>query len=144
MRKQRSVLTSLVFIDVDDFKTYNDRYGHLAGDRALRLVAETLLKYAPADAIVARYGGEEFACLLFNTDLDAAHAVAERMRAAVANRNAAAHGEAARRITISAGVACQPLAPDDDAENLLHEADEALYAAKRAGRNCVRDAAHEL
>ncbi|BFI95196.1 MAG: hypothetical protein RSP_07060 [Rhodanobacter sp.] len=144
MRKQRTVLTSLVFIDVDDFKTYNDRYGHLAGDRALRLVAETLLKYAPADAIVARYGGEEFACLLFNTDLDAAHAVAERMRAAMANRNAAAHGEAARRITISAGVACQPLAPHDDADNLLHEADEALYAAKRAGRNCVRDAAHEL
>nr|WP_225561788.1 diguanylate cyclase [Rhodanobacter sp. DHB23] len=144
LRRQRSVQTALVFIDVDDFKTYNDRYGHLAGDHALRIVAETLLKFAPADAVVARYGGEEFACLLFDTSLGAAHAIAERMRAAVANRDAAAHGEAVRRITISAGVACQQLLPDDDAEDLLREADEALYAAKRAGRNCVRDAAHEL
>lgn len=144
MRGQRSVLAALVFIDVDDFKTYNDHYGHLAGDRALRAVAETMLKFAPADAIVARYGGEEFACLLFNTELEGAHAAAERMRVAVANRNVAAHGETARRVTISAGVACQQLAPEDDAEDLLREADEALYAAKRAGRNCVRDAAHEL
>jgi diguanylate cyclase (GGDEF)-like protein len=141
LRKQRAVLASLIFIDVDHFKAFNDSRGHLAGDRALRLVAETIGRCAPADAIVARYGGEEFACLLFNRDLAAAHAIAERIRAEVMRCDVAARGQAPGHITISAGVASRLLQPEDDAEPLLHDADEALYAAKRAGRNCVRDAA---
>ncbi|CAM5306317.1 diguanylate cyclase [Rhodanobacter lindaniclasticus] len=138
LRKQHGGLVALIFVDVDEFKAYNDRYGHPAGDRALRCVAEAMLEHAPGDAIVARYGGEEFACLLLHTGPDVARAIAERMRVAVAGCNVAAPGDAVRHVTISAGVACQLLSPEDDAENLLREADEALYAAKHAGRNCVR------
>ncbi len=76
--------TSLILIDVDKFKDYNDSLGHPAGDEALRGVARMMLQCAPADALVARYGGEEFACLLPYTDTDDALAVAERMRTAVA------------------------------------------------------------
>lgn len=139
IRKQRSMLAALIFIDVDHFKTFNDSLGHLAGDRALRIVTETIVQWAPADAIVARYGGEEFACLLFNTDLAAARATAERIRAEIARRDVRANGQAPIHVTISAGVACRRLEPDDNAEPLLRDADEALYEAKRAGRNCVRE-----
>jgi diguanylate cyclase (GGDEF)-like protein len=139
IRKQRAMLASLIFIDVDHFKAFNDSLGHLAGDRALRIVAETIAQSAPADAIVARYGGEEFACLLFNTDLAAAHTIAERIRLNIARRDVRASGLAPVHVTISAGVACRQLAAEDDAEPLLRDADEALYEAKRAGRNCVRE-----
>ena len=137
---QHAVLASLIFIDVDYFKAFNDSLGHLAGDHALRIVAETIQKHAPADAVVARYGGEEFACLLFHLDLPSAHAVAEQIRAEVAHRRVETPGRAARHITISAGVACKLLDSKDAAEALLRAADEAQYEAKRAGRNCVRDA----
>lgn len=129
---------SLIFIDMDYFKAFNDSLGHLAGDHALRLVAATIQKFAPADAIVARYGGEEFACLLYDLDLPAAHAIAERIRTEVARRTVEATGRASRQITINAGVACRLLNSEDAAETLLREADDAQYEAKRAGRNCVR------
>ncbi|MHB1059530.1 MAG: ligand-binding sensor domain-containing diguanylate cyclase [Rhodanobacter sp.] len=135
--EHRAALASLIFIDVDHFKHFNDSFGHLAGDQALRIVAEVIGECAPADAIVARYGGEEFACLLFHLDLEAAHAVAERIRAEVARRAVQAAGRHSRQVTISAGVACRLLDSEAGAEALLREADEALYEAKRAGRNCV-------
>lgn len=94
---------------MDYFKAFNDSLGHLAGDHALRLVAATIQKFAPADAIVARYGGEEFACLLYDLDLPAAHAIAERIRTEVARRTVEATGRASRQITINAGVACRLL-----------------------------------
>ncbi|MEO6925273.1 MAG: diguanylate cyclase, partial [Rhodanobacter sp.] len=84
--KHPHALASLIFLDVDHFKEFNDNLGHLAGDQALRVVAETIGKHAPADAIVARYGGEEFACVLFNIELPAAHMIAERIRAEVARQ----------------------------------------------------------
>ncbi len=141
--ERRSVMASLIFIDVDHFKQFNDSLGHLAGDEALRIVAQTISKYAPVDAVVARYGGEEFACLLFNLELPAAHAIAERIRAEVKHRAVQAPGKAPRHVTISAGVACRLLDSEEAAEQLLREADEAQYAAKRAGRNCVRDTLRE-
>lgn len=140
--EHRAALASLIFIDVDHFKHFNDSFGHLAGDQALRIVAEVIGDCAPADAIVARYGGEEFACLLFHLDLEAAHAVAERIRAEVARRAVQTAGKSSRQVTISAGVACRLLGSEADAEALLREADEAQYEAKRAGRNCVISASH--
>ena len=141
--EHRSVMASLIFIDVDHFKQFNDSLGHLAGDEALRIVAQAIGECAPADAVVARYGGEEFACLLFNIELPAAHAIAERIRVEVEQRAVQAPGKDPRHVTISAGVACSLLGSEDAAEQLLREADEAQYAAKRAGRNCVRDTIRE-
>ena len=134
------VVTSLIFIDVDHFKHFNDSFGHLAGDQVLRSVAETIGRCLPADAILARYGGEEFACLLFGTELAVAHALAENICAEVARHSARGPANASRQITISVGVACRRLDSEADVEMLLREGDEAQYDAKHAGRNCVRDA----
>lgn len=139
--KRRVLLASLIFIDVDHFKAFNDSLGHQAGDHALRVVADIIVKSAPDDAIVARYGGEEFACLLYHCELADAHAIAERIRAEVERRTVQAPGKASRHVTISAGVSCRQLDSEAAAEALLRDADEAQYEAKRAGRNCVRDAA---
>lgn len=138
--RQRTGLASLIFIDVDHFKAFNDSLGHLAGDHALRIVAQTISQHAPADGIVARYGGEEFACLLFNLDLAAAHAIAERICVEVASRAVQTDDGGSHHLTISVGVASKRLVAEGAAEALLHEADKAQYEAKRAGRNCVRDA----
>lgn len=130
---------ALVFVDVDHFKDYNDHFGHPAGDEALRRVAATIQAVAPAAARVARYGGEEFACLLADTALDAALHLAECMRAAVEVCDVAVPGtDTVNRVTISAGVATRELASNDDAYQLLRDADNALYQAKSDGRNCVR------
>jgi diguanylate cyclase (GGDEF)-like protein len=129
---------SLVMIDVDHFKLYNDNHGHPAGDEVLRSMGTLLAAGRRANDIVARYGGEEFGLLLVDTPKGQAAEVAERLRQriagyAFANRELQPGG----RLTISAGVA----AFGDDADSaaaLLEAADAALYAAKRAGRNRVR------
>ncbi|WP_426688023.1 diguanylate cyclase [Rhodanobacter ginsengiterrae] len=141
--ERRGVTAALIFIDVDHFKLVNDNFGHLAGDHALRSVAEAIGRCLPDDAVLARYGGEEFACLLFNTDLPTAHVLAEKIRLEVARHPLHGPGKSVRGITVSAGVACRKLDGEDDAEILLREADDAQYEAKRAGRNCVRDATHK-
>lgn len=134
-----AVLCSLIFIDVDYFKAYNDRLGHPAGDEALRMVARTLKDCSPENAVVARYGGEEFACLLPSWDRDRAVELAERMRMSVAEQEIAVPGtDATERATISAGVAALVLASQSDIHRLLREADAALYRAKDEGRNRVR------
>jgi diguanylate cyclase (GGDEF)-like protein len=124
---------SLVLIDVDHFKPYNDTFGHRAGDDALRLVAGHLADAAPRrlDA-VARYGGEEFIVLLPETDIDGARLVAERIRQSIE-----ASSDFRRPLTISAGIAVMQ-GEDCDVEALVERADKALYKAKRDGRNCVR------
>lgn len=130
---------SLIFVDVDHFKNYNDRFGHPAGDEALRRVAATLLDHAPPEALVARYGGEEFACVVPQADLDAARLLAEKFRTAVERITVQVPGtEQLNRVTISAGVACQTIASETDTHKLMRDADIALYQAKAAGRNCVR------
>ncbi|MCK5799847.1 MAG: sensor domain-containing diguanylate cyclase, partial [Deltaproteobacteria bacterium] len=124
---------SLLMIDFDLFKRFNDSHGHLAGDGALRAVARVLQSGRRATDIVARYGGEEFAVLLIDTPKDAAGRVAEVLRRQVAETPVGEKGEA---ITISVGVAA---CPDDakEAGPLIQAADAALYVAKDKGRNRV-------
>ncbi|MDB5888574.1 MAG: hypothetical protein JWM03_1446 [Rhodocyclales bacterium] len=130
---------SLLMCDVDSFKQYNDFYGHQMGDECLRTVAQTLAARLkrPTD-LVARYGGEEFAVILPDTDLQGAQQLAEAMRSDI-ERLAIAHGGSKEGlVTMSLGVACR--VPDRDGLGsvaLLKAADDALYAAKDAGRNRV-------
>lgn len=130
---------SLVMADIDDFKAYNDTYGHMAGDDCLRAVARTLshgLK-RPGD-LAARFGGEEFAIVLEDTDLGGALYLAEAMRLAVEALGLPHQGSrAARVVTVSLGVACSVPTPDQDPRGLLCLADRKLYEAKVAGRNRV-------
>lgn len=138
MRRERSPL-SLVFVDVDYFKRFNDAYGHREGDACLRAVGQALLTGAlrPGD-VAARYGGEEFVLLLPKTDLAGGEAVARRVLDAV-DKLAIPHGDspAMPHITISVGVAAA--APDSELEarHLVETADSCLYRAKRQGRHCV-------
>lgn len=133
---------SLIFIDVDHFKDYNDRYGHPAGDEALRAVASAMLRCAPPHALLARYGGEEFACLIPGASRAEACDVAECMRVTMRNSQVTVPGSSVlTRLTISAGVAERVITESADFHKLLHEADKALYQAKNAGRDrvCVSD-----
>ena len=130
----------LVMIDVDHFKQYNDHYGHQSGDTCLRTVASALKASMRSSAdLIARYGGEEFVLLLPNADLAGARAAAERVRAAVEAMQEPHAGAAPRNIvTISAGFSAFSPIEGDSASDCLQEADAALYAAKREGRNCAQ------
>ncbi len=122
---------SLIMLDIDHFKQFNDRYGHLAGDEALRSLAQILRKNSRRVDTVARYGGEEFAIILPETDLTQAAVQAERLRAA-----AEEHQWPEGHLTISLGVAS--LMPDmTRVEDMVRDADRPLYEAKEAGRNQV-------
>ncbi len=123
---------ALLLVDVDRFKDVNDRFGHTAGDAALRLVAERLLGHVRASDMVVRLGGEEFAVLMPGADRVTAEAVAERLRSVVEEKPLALEPEPLR-LTISIGIAEGAVAPAE----LLKDADMALYASKRKGRNCV-------
>lgn len=127
---------SLLFFDVDHFKRVNDLYGHQVGDTALRWVAQQLRDSVRAADVVARYGGEEFCIILPETALAEAMSVAERSRRRIAADSVPA-GESFVRLTVSVGVADSPMGELEAAE-LLRRADLAVYAAKQAGRNCVR------
>ncbi|MDX8125863.1 diguanylate cyclase [Methylomonas sp. OY6] len=150
---------SLIMLDIDFFKSYNDRYGHLAGDDCLRAVANCLARHVkrPSD-VVARYGGEELAVLLPGCGLEEAYDIAESIRQEVSRlRIAHAGSTLPSTITVSAGIAttvtlCQnteicwrkpgglqsgvPCGLTEN--NLIKRADRALYTAKNSGRNCVR------
>lgn len=129
---------SLVMIDVDYFKKYNDRYGHQEGDECLVKVARALAGPRRAADLVARYGGEEFVALLFHTPRDDGLAVASGMRQAVAALEIPHADGPAGVVTISLGGAtCIPRADQESAETLLRAADTALYQAKAQGRNRV-------
>jgi diguanylate cyclase (GGDEF)-like protein len=131
---------SLVMLDIDCFKDYNDRNGHLTGDDALRQVAHVLRgSLHRAGDLLARYGGEEFAALLPSTDLPSALAVAESLRERV-QALAIPHGssQVAPVITVSGGVATADPAETSDVQILIAHADQALYLAKHDGRNRVR------
>jgi len=140
---------AILLIDVDHFKAYNDRYGHQAGDEALRRVAQTVKLSVPGSLdIVARYGGEEFAAILYDVDADHATAVADHMRGAV-ERLGIEHGSSrtADNVTISIGVAVIEPTTERNVQGALQLADQALYAAKSHGRNRVelmRDAEHRM
>jgi diguanylate cyclase (GGDEF)-like protein len=124
---------SIVMADIDEFKQFNDRHGHLAGDYALRETARMLRKtLRDGIDIAARYGGEEFAVILPETDLAGAAAAAGRLRESIERQRIEYH-EALLKVTISLGAA--ECGPKDTATMLIERADQALYAAKQAGRN---------
>jgi diguanylate cyclase (GGDEF)-like protein len=130
---------SLILMDVDSFKAYNDAYGHPGGDEALKRVATALAaSLGRAGDLVARYGGEEFVALLPGMAAPDAHVVAERLRDLVEGLGVRHSASAtARVLTVSAGVATFFPSEDSSASGLLAAADKALYQAKRSGRNRV-------
>jgi two-component system cell cycle response regulator len=125
---------SIILCDIDWFKAYNDRFGHLAGDRTLRTVAETLRDQLRLGDGIYRYGGEEFLVVLPEQGVAEALAVAERLRGAV-ERRAIQTAVGSGVVTISAGVAELDMALDETAESWVSRADAALYRAKANGRN---------
>jgi diguanylate cyclase (GGDEF)-like protein/PAS domain S-box-containing protein len=129
---------SLLLIDVDHFKSYNDIHGHLRGDDCLRQIAKVILGLVsrPAD-LVARYGGEEFAVVLPNTPQTGARQIAERIRSAAQALGTLHEGNPQGVVTVSIGCATQTPDVDSKLEGLIDAADSALYRAKRAGRNTV-------
>jgi diguanylate cyclase (GGDEF)-like protein len=129
---------SLVMLDLDHFKSVNDRYGHPFGDRVLRTTAELLRSSLRDPDICARYGGEEFAVILPKTHLQGALAVAERIVRAMRQKvYVVAEGEAELRVTASVGIAFFPSKDVTSSDLLVRFADEALYRAKREGRDKV-------
>jgi diguanylate cyclase (GGDEF)-like protein len=138
-RREHSSL-SLLLMDIDFFKAYNDHYGHLAGDDGLRQIAQRLSKCTrrPGD-LVARYGGEEFVCLLPDTDAEGALRVANLLREEVEGLNIP-HGYSpvADHVTLSIGVSTLVPVVGQPPLDLIRRADELLYAAKQNGRNQVR------
>lgn len=135
-RRTKSLL-GIAMVDLDNFKAVNDTYGHLTGDRVLRAAAERMIEAVrPYDA-VGRYGGEEFLIVLAERDVERVAAIAERVRANIAQRPVSVDRRAIA-ISASVGVACSdaPLG-QQDVHQLLQRADEALYSAKRSGRNRV-------
>jgi len=127
---------SYVMIDVDDFKKINDTFGHTVGDRVLNELAEEIRRVMRKSDLLARYGGEEFGILLPSTGLAGALREAERVRIAIA-KLAYSETPAGVRLTVSAGVAAFPHATVHTAEDLIVNADKALYKAKGAGKNRV-------
>jgi diguanylate cyclase (GGDEF)-like protein len=124
---------SVVLLDLDGFKAVNDDLGHGAGDETLRAMAEILLKQSRGINVICRYGGDEFAVLLVETSKSGARLYADRIRYVLSTWTFA-HG---RRVTASFGIASLPEDVAPAAEELIRAADEALYAAKRAGKNRV-------
>lgn len=135
--KVRTISTSLVMIDVDNFKNYNDTHGHLKGDEALRNIASILHGKSRKCDIVARYGGEEFVIIMPDTSKDNAKLFAERLRSEVEKFYAEdARISSDKRLTVSAGIATYP----EDAskkDELISMSDAALYQAKKTGKNRI-------
>jgi diguanylate cyclase len=130
-RKGTSV--TLVLLDIDFFKKFNDTHGHQVGDEVLRQVANTLRKQAREMDLPCRYGGEEFAVILPATDVAGACVVAERIRKAVEATGIAADGKTLQ-VTCSLGLS--QVQPGDDPAKIIRRADDALYKSKKEGRNC--------
>jgi diguanylate cyclase (GGDEF)-like protein len=124
---------SVVLLDLDGFKAVNDEFGHTVGDDTLRDVSQILMKHSRGINVVSRYGGDEFAVLLVETSKAGARLYADRIREVVA-KYPFSHGKV---VTASFGVASLPDDEAGTAEDLFRAADEALYTAKRAGKNQV-------
>jgi len=125
---------SLLVIDIDQFKLYNDLHGHAQGDEAVKIVAQALRKHARKPFISCRYGGDEFCAILPGTNEALAAVLAERVRSSV---QSALTGE--QTVTVSIGYACQSHGRFQTSDQLFHAADAALYSAKQQGRNCISD-----
>ncbi|SHG06706.1 diguanylate cyclase [Kaistia soli DSM 19436] len=128
---------SLLFTDIDNFKSFNDRYGHQTGDHVLRLVALAAKQNIRGQDTACRYGGEEFAIILPRTPIAQATIIGEAIREAVMNREIRQRstGERLSRVTISIGIAS--FRPGDTTQTMIERADSCLYGAKSGGRNLV-------
>jgi len=137
MASQNKTLFTLLMLDIDHFKSFNDNFGHQVGDQVLRLVARTLKDSIKGKDFAARYGGEEFAIILPDTDLIGAVSVGNTLRKAVASKDVInrSTGKVLGRITMSVGIA--EYENDKMPEDLIERADKALYTAKHNGRNQV-------
>jgi diguanylate cyclase (GGDEF)-like protein len=127
---------SLIIIDIDYFKKFNDTYGHQAGDAVLKQVAQTLKKNSRTTDIVCRYGGEEMGIILPNTNSQDALYNANRIRQAIEERPFQLNATETGKVTISVGVATFPQ-DAENAQDLIEKADKGLYYAKEHGRNQV-------
>ncbi|MCE4056833.1 sensor domain-containing diguanylate cyclase [Pseudomonas sp. Au-Pse12] len=126
---------ALLMLDIDHFKSINDRYGHQAGDAVIKRLSELIHDHVRESDVAGRYGGEEFAILLPHTDLAGARTLAERLRQSVQEQQVIHNGQIIA-FTISLGIACLDR-PARDHRCLIEWADQALYASKHAGRNRV-------
>lgn len=139
-RRDQAPLCCL-FLDLDHFKSINDRYGHQTGDQVLARTASLIRQQLRITDVLARYGGEEFAALLGNTDIDEAKQIAERIRLAVAAEDFLLPGQNPLKVTVSIGIGhddtLNGLETAKAAESLVAQADEAVYRAKHLGRNRV-------
>ncbi|MCW5214679.1 diguanylate cyclase, partial [Desulfobulbus sp. US5] len=130
---------SLLMFDLDHFKQINDNYGHLEGDKVLRCMADILRKSIRKTDYAARYGGEEFTVVLPKTPLNQAVDMAERMRTSISRQDIASENGDRMNVTVSIGAACLTEHMQSP-QHLILDADTALYAAKKGGRNQVRTA----
>ena len=135
--KRYSSHFSLIIIDIDFFKKFNDTFGHQSGDAVLRQVAQTLRKNVRATDIVCRYGGEEMSIILPNTNKDEAFSTAQKICNRVASKKFKLTGDKETHVTISLGVATFPF-DGDSASTIIEAADKRLYTAKNNGRNQVK------
>jgi diguanylate cyclase (GGDEF)-like protein len=135
---------SLLMLDVDCFKTINDTYGHLVGDRVLQLLSHRLKHSLRSQELLFRYGGEEFVIILKNTDCQQALFIADRLRRQVGEQSFALDSALSLTVTISIGVACLQSLDDCKGITLLTRADNCLLSAKVAGRNCVMGCTEQL
>ena len=138
--KKSGDIFSLIMIDIDHFKAFNDTYGHQVGDQVLRLVSLTLVNEVKGQDMAARYGGEEFALILPDTNENAATALANNLRKAVEKKEVInrSTGDNLGQITVSLGVA--QFYGSEGPDELIRRADKALYASKHKGRNQVTTA----
>jgi len=129
---------SLIMVDVDNFKSFNDRFGHVAGDRALTTIARILRKHFRTCDVLVRYGGDEFAVLLPGVAKPEAMDIAQRVLVAV-NGDHRSNDDSLVKIPLEVSMGVAERGPDCDFDSMLRAADEALYRAKAAGRNRVSD-----
>ncbi len=139
LAKRKGVGVSIIMCDIDYFKKVNDTYGHQAGDEVLKKVAAILKKSLKRGSdFVARYGGEEFIIVLHETNLDVAEELCKRVQENLKNSDDFMFdGKKIGHVTMSFGVSCTIPKRDDNSEHLIKLADDALYKAKRSGRNCI-------
>jgi diguanylate cyclase (GGDEF)-like protein len=136
--RRHEIPLALLMIDIDDFKAINDRYGHLAGDSVIKSAADIVRRAVRVFDVCTRFGGEEFAVIMPGSHEESAAAVAERIRARVAGHRTTDRALDGLNVTVSIGLAVS--APGMSSRELITRADEALYLAKRAGKNQVRSA----
>ena len=127
----------VIMADIDNFKSVNDTYGHLAGDKVLKEISRRLKSISRESDVIARYGGEEFIILIPNTELDGAQQFAEKIRASIAYPPFKIDEKLSIRVTISIGLTHMHIEEDSTIENIFIRADKALYEAKNSGKNRV-------